>query len=154
MHQAGVMGLNLSKENSGMRRGTRADQIALICCASEKNVNARRPLVIQLQLWDLLFPSSLYSFSPVSPCHPSSCPYTPSCATRLSLSAVLCSALRFSHVHSRRRWAQRCERTRWVLSFTKGQSSDRFIRPSYAAPRTFGFAIIGRHTWELNCNKR
>ena len=29
------------------RRGTRANQIALICCASSKNVNARRPLVIQ-----------------------------------------------------------------------------------------------------------
>jgi len=50
-----------------MRRGTRADQIALICCTSGKNVNARRPLVIQPQLWDLLFPSSLHSFSPMCP---------------------------------------------------------------------------------------
>lgn len=58
---------SMAKENSGMKRGSWADQIALICCASGKNVNARRPLVIQPQLWDLLFPSSLHFFLPTCP---------------------------------------------------------------------------------------
>lgn len=45
----------MSEETSGTRgggggRGTLANQIALICRASGKNVNARRPLVIQSQL--------------------------------------------------------------------------------------------------------
>lgn len=145
----------MRKENSGTRRGTRADQIALICCAPGKNVNARRPLVIQPQLWDLLFPSSLCSFWPM-------CPLVCTLLLVLILPRTLhgCPYLRFyvrlcvlapSVRDGGER--ERCERTRRVLSFTKGQSSDRFIRPSYATPRTFGFAIIGRRTRELNCNK-
>lgn len=132
--------LNLRvKRTTGRRRGTRANQIALICCASDKNVNARRPLVIQPQLRGLLFPPSFHSFPPTRPsCHPPPRPYSLSRATRLPLSAVLCSALRFSHVHSMARECGR--RMHRVLSFTKGQSSDRFIRSSYTASCTSGFA--------------
>lgn len=134
-----MAGLNLRvKRTTGRRRGTRANQIALICCASDKNVNARRPLVIQPQLRGLLFPPSFRSFSPTRPsCHPPPRLYSLSRATRLPLSAVLCSALRFSHVHSTAREEDAGDR---VLSFTKGQSSDRFIRSSYAASCTSGFA--------------
>lgn len=138
-----------SEENNGRRRGTRANQIALICCASDKNVNARRPLVIQPQLRGLLFPSSLHSFPPTCPfCHPPPRLYSLSRATRLPLSAILCSALRFSHVHSMAREYRRMHR---VLSFTKGQPSDRFIRSSYTQHLVpSDLRLIGRHTRELN----
>ena len=85
------------------RRGTRANQIALICCASSKNVNARRPLVIQPcrapatslsfpRAHPLAFPSPFGARDPSVLCL---VPFTR--YTRWLLSAVLCSALRFSH---------------------------------------------------------
>lgn len=91
-----------NKRQSGSRghkrRGTRANQIALICCASSKNVNARRPLVIQSCRGLLSFFPSIHArffFSlrfTISHCLVSFTRYT-----RWLLSAVLCSALRFSH---------------------------------------------------------
>lgn len=90
-----------NKRQSGSRerkrRGTRANQIALICCASSKNVNARRPLVIQPWRGLLSFPSILarFSVSLRSPFHPLSPSFAFTRYTRWLLSAVLCSALRF-----------------------------------------------------------
>lgn len=91
-----------NKRQSGSRghkrRGTRANQIALICCASSKNVNARRPLVIQSCRGLLSFFPSIHArffFSlrfTISRCLVSFTRYT-----RWLLSAVLCSALRFSY---------------------------------------------------------
>lgn len=95
-----------NKRQSGSRerkrRGTRANQIALICCASSKNVNARRPLVIQPRRGLLSFFPSIFARFSVSlppPCRLFLFRHATFLFTRYTrwlLSAVLCSALRFT----------------------------------------------------------
>lgn len=127
------------------RRGTRANQIALICCASDKNVNARRPLVIQPQLRGLLFPSSLHSFPPTRPfCHPPSRPYSFSRARALHGCPYLRFYVRLCHVLATSiPMAREYGRMHRVLSFSRKASrvTGLFVLRIRSTLYLFGFAI-------------